>query len=1056
MAGSKRRRSNTNSATPKRGQSAIEYITTYGWAIVILGIVISILYLYTSAPAQAIPDTCSFVNGVFCQDIILGTNSISHATTAAFLLTNSKEYSLKNPVLYAQLNGKNSVPVNCEPPYVLPGGSMICTVTLPVNSTIGALISGNLYLNATYCGLSNQSSNRNCSNGVIQTYTGSFEGHTQSASSSRSSILLTAANYTQTADNQPDQLTATVLLLGFPSRGATVNFTSNNSNFTITPTVALTNGNGQALSSIAGGTIANVLVTANYGNLSNSIVVHFAQPVYVKFIANFTYCSTAPLTATIDGIQYTCSELSGHQFGFSKGSVVTYSFNTPIISGLGIQESFSNLEIQGIKYPYTGGNFTATQNLTIPFNYQTQYYLTESANPFNAGTVSPGSNWYNSSGSITISETATPPWVFNSWVGSGAGSYTGSQSSALIVMSNAINETAEFSSTTSTTTTVTTIVGQPLYTMKIQDNLNTNLGCVEARPTEATYPDQVPGIKTVSMNSTTGSSCYGLNYDLTNLYGEWANGMQFDPGNELTFNLVSNVTITGTYSPANSVSASYLYVTLPAAGTVVGINMTTKQVAVTIPVGSDPESIAINPAGTYLYVGNAGSKTISVISTLSATVVATIPVPITPSYVAVSPNGAYVAIVDPPLSSSQDTLSSASQVASSSNSWLNTLKNSEALQLLSGTWLFNLISQSLGPQLVLAPMSQEQFAVTTYHTTTSTIIPPNAEMAILNTANNQVTTVSESSASFYPPATFSSDSSKVYVSGLNNYQRDGSAQGEIYAISASTGQIVATITSGRYVNATHSDNDYIMPFSYGSSLYADNDTFINTKECQQNNGFEPTWDLLYYANMTEINTQTNTKVSTTPITGYGIFSGASSPDGSTIYLEGFTQSSPGSGGCPQLAFIQFNTATNQFGTISQILGGSAQEGPSDNLAAGFVTTPTGSYLDTVNINYVGIGNGPTTSVNITTLSTGNMQIAGNHLYTGEFPVDGGAAAPGQYTYTGGYDSSALILASQTYYVYQINSQTGTINSKIPVSAEPYEAACAGCNSYTGFYITQYS
>jgi YVTN family beta-propeller protein len=72
-------------------------------------------------------------------------------------------------------------------------------------------------------------------------------------------------------------------------------------------------------------------------------------------------------------------------------------------------------------------------------------------------------------------------------------------------------------------------------------------------------------------------------------------------------------------------------------------------VSTTIPVGSGPYGVAVNPLASTVYVANAGSDTVSVIGGRTNTVTATIPVGNEPDAVAVNPlaNRAYVAnIVD--------------------------------------------------------------------------------------------------------------------------------------------------------------------------------------------------------------------------------------------------------------------------------------------------------------------------------------------------------------------------------------------------------------------------
>ena len=66
----------------KRAQSAMEYLTTYGWAILIVAIVVAILYFYTSVPSNIVNNSCTFVSGAYCNDMIIGTNTMTPDTSA--------------------------------------------------------------------------------------------------------------------------------------------------------------------------------------------------------------------------------------------------------------------------------------------------------------------------------------------------------------------------------------------------------------------------------------------------------------------------------------------------------------------------------------------------------------------------------------------------------------------------------------------------------------------------------------------------------------------------------------------------------------------------------------------------------------------------------------------------------------------------------------------------------------------------------------------------------------------------------------------------------------
>ena len=83
------------------------------------------------------------------------------------------------------------------------------------------------------------------------------------------------------------------------------------------------------------------------------------------------------------------------------------------------------------------------------------------------------------------------------------------------------------------------------------------------------------------------------------------------------------------------------YVANNCSNTVTVIDTATNSVIATIPVGINPEGVAITPDGTRAYVANITSQTVSVIDTATNTVIATIPVSSTfPFAVAITPDSA--------------------------------------------------------------------------------------------------------------------------------------------------------------------------------------------------------------------------------------------------------------------------------------------------------------------------------------------------------------------------------------------------------------------------------
>jgi len=61
-----------------KGQAALEFLITYGWAIMIVLVAIGALtYVGLTNPSNLLPDKCTFGNGIVCQDSQITTRNVS-------------------------------------------------------------------------------------------------------------------------------------------------------------------------------------------------------------------------------------------------------------------------------------------------------------------------------------------------------------------------------------------------------------------------------------------------------------------------------------------------------------------------------------------------------------------------------------------------------------------------------------------------------------------------------------------------------------------------------------------------------------------------------------------------------------------------------------------------------------------------------------------------------------------------------------------------------------------------------------------------------------------
>ena len=251
-----------------RAQSSVDFLVTYGWALLLIAIVLALLYSYITLPANIVPGSCNFYGSISCSDIQLS----AHALTLYVL--NSQSFPMNGPSLYVSIGGQNSVTSSCVPNFVLPGGEMASTVnSLPITTTLSSLYSGYLYLSAGYCGLANNyATTGNCVSAPSLTYSGSFSAHSEPQTNpipyaANYVIYVTVKNASQSHGTMKDPFYAQVMMGNFPVVGATLSFTSNNPAFYLQTSATITNVTGNSLSYIwGGGGPVNVMITATLGS----------------------------------------------------------------------------------------------------------------------------------------------------------------------------------------------------------------------------------------------------------------------------------------------------------------------------------------------------------------------------------------------------------------------------------------------------------------------------------------------------------------------------------------------------------------------------------------------------------------------------------------------------------------------------------------------------------------------------------------------------------------------------------------------------------------------
>ncbi len=260
---------------PGRAQSAVEYLTTYSWAILIIMLALSLLYFYVIEPSIISPSTCSFPGNLSCQDISIGRNTVTGTYVLTMFITNAQEYPVNSPIISVNLNGTNTSKVACNPMHVPAGGAMFCQIGVSNSLGLNQYVSGKAFLNESYCGLgANVSAISSCTSPITETYVGLFGTHvTNVAISSNVVVTLSTVGSNSVTRNTHLPLLATVTFLGTQIKGVPVNFTESSSVPVLTPQFATTNSSGIARSVITSKSPLTVTITANaFGSIATNTV----------------------------------------------------------------------------------------------------------------------------------------------------------------------------------------------------------------------------------------------------------------------------------------------------------------------------------------------------------------------------------------------------------------------------------------------------------------------------------------------------------------------------------------------------------------------------------------------------------------------------------------------------------------------------------------------------------------------------------------------------------------------------------------------------------------
>jgi hypothetical protein len=564
-----------------KSQSAVEFLSTYGFMLSILGVTIVIVIFLASSSVSLLPSKCTAFAGPSCNFVSVYSNAYAGYSLVTLSVTNSQSVPI-NLTGASFIVGGTAAQGFCAPQLVYPGQGATCVANLMRTYPVGSAVQGSYILSAVYCNLGISSvSKGGCSN---------------SASVPANSLAQYGGSLSTVVVQQQQVLFSTAAAVGPPNfQGAQsgmsglASFTTNNAptiplNFTImqngdwVSVVNPTNGVSYAFNTIniAGNLYSGLNAIPFPQSVSSlntyGIACSYPFNTVISLASTVIYISAnspASVVAVADNsieVFYKPASLStgwSNVFGGSAwgltGATVTGPTNTPSL-GQGlyyVEVLWENTCGAGLQEFSLASSGIASKTL---------YSVVASASPPAGGTVTGSGSSYTYSSPATVSETPNPGYTLASW------SCTGS--AAPVCPSG--TGTTSFSFTVTASSSVTAIYSQSTYAVTASASPTAG-GTVTGSGSSYTYNS----IATVSETPNsgyvfTGWTCSG---DASSACPSGAGTTQF------SFTVTTGATVTALYSPTYAVTA---YANPSAGGTVTGSGIYTPGSTATVSETPNP------------------------------------------------------------------------------------------------------------------------------------------------------------------------------------------------------------------------------------------------------------------------------------------------------------------------------------------------------------------------------------------------------------------------------------------------------------------------------------
>ncbi|MGC8647941.1 MAG: hypothetical protein ACP5SJ_00380, partial [Candidatus Micrarchaeia archaeon] len=184
-------------ACNSKGQSALEFLSTYAFAFLTISIVLLLLIMFSSIPKSSLPEQCSFYSGFQCLDSALVVNA-SGAPELLVIASDSEPGVVNISSFSAFLNFHSSKSGYCVPSVATAGEKVYCIANFTGSGvTLGSVYTGTFRVSANYCANSPANISAYCPSGSEYTYGGSIRAQATKAVLSNSYYMPITITNTQ-------------------------------------------------------------------------------------------------------------------------------------------------------------------------------------------------------------------------------------------------------------------------------------------------------------------------------------------------------------------------------------------------------------------------------------------------------------------------------------------------------------------------------------------------------------------------------------------------------------------------------------------------------------------------------------------------------------------------------------------------------------------------------------------------------------------------------------------------------------------------------------------